>query len=104
MILSTRIRSNHRLNKIVLFLPPPLCLSARPANIMSERERAADGDFKSRWGKSPHPPGTQPYASTGGESHGNGTETTRPVFRDDAVEPATARSRVSLRVTRWAFT
>jgi len=42
---------------------------------------------KSCWGKSPHPPSTQPYTSMGGESHGNGTETTRPVLSDDATEP-----------------
>jgi len=104
MILSTRIRSNHRLNKIVLFLTPPLCLSARPDNIMSERERAADGDLN--------------VAEESPPTHRARSRTQVRVARVTAMAQKRhglfsvmmrlslhkARSRVSLRVTRWAFT
>ena len=44
---------------------------------------------------------TQPYASMGGESHGNGTETTRPAPSDDTAEPSRARrDRKRRKITR----
>ena len=50
--------------------------------------------------KVPHHLGTQPYASMGGESHGNGTETTRPAHSHDAAEPFGARSAERRELTR----
>ena len=54
-----------------------------------ERESAADGSQinSGGLGKSPHQSGSQPGAIPGGESHGNGTETTRPILSNEAAEP-----------------
>ena len=51
-----------------------------------ERERAADGDHYGIAEESPPTiQVTQPCASTGGESHGSGTETTRPLRSNETV-------------------
>lgn len=60
---------------------------------MCEREHAVYGEYSLR--KVLPPSGTQPYASTGGESHSSGTETIR-IRRSNDAEMQNAETGV-----RW---
>lgn len=63
-----------------------------------ERERAADGGAHAPLRKVPPPTGhAAVQRCTGGESHGNGTETTRPADSDECGRAPRGEKRTSVR-------